>query len=240
MLPLQLCAIDDEPGQVGCEKGVPLDAECEFSQLTPAHEELQLSIRNAENPCRVVAVVAGSGEHGPQEVLDLAISLDWIRFRYATPLLRRRHRPLLQHALGSSARHLTLLEKALCCQRRDICGFDSVSCCTYLRGALVFPGLRLPGIRCHAANSAQSAQRGALFIGEKLETRQTEQSLNCLNPLKTLALPRGLHGVSIFNVLRESGTAILPTGSLGFFTASVPPDAQQPLRDRALDAPSSR
>ena len=68
MLPLQLCAIDDEPGQVGCEKGVPLDAECEFSQLTPAHEELQLSIRNAENPCRVVAVVAGSGEHGPQEV----------------------------------------------------------------------------------------------------------------------------------------------------------------------------
>ena len=68
MLPLQLCAIDDEPGQVGCEKGVPLDAECEFSQLTPAHEELQLSIRNAENPCRVVAVVAGSGEHGPQQV----------------------------------------------------------------------------------------------------------------------------------------------------------------------------
>src|SRR5262252_3566724 len=29
-------------------------------------------------------------------------------------------------------------------------------------------------------------------FGEKLEMRQTEQSLNCLNALKSLALPRGL------------------------------------------------
>ena len=39
-----------------------------------------------------------------------------------------------------------------------------------------------------------------------------------------LALPRGLHRASIFNALRESGTAILPTGSLGFL-----PEVSHPI-----------
>jgi hypothetical protein len=47
--------------------------------------------------------------------------------------------------------------------------------------------------------------------------------------LKSLALPRGLHWISIFNVLRESGTAIPPTGSLGF----VPQVSHPVLRCRA-------
>ena len=54
--------------------------------------------------------------------------------------------------------------------------------------------------------------RARPYIGRLLDTAVGLTS----NLLKSLALPRGLHWVSIFNALRESGTTILPTGSLGF------------------------
>src|SRR5262249_41725271 len=71
--------------------------------------------------------------------------------------------------------------------------FQVMHCPSELTQAVLwFPGLRLPGIRCHVANSAQIGTVWSTVHWRKVGDAAKPQSLNCLNALKSLALPRGL------------------------------------------------
>ena len=71
------------------------------------------------------------------------------------------------------------------------------------RAVLWFPGLRLPGIRCHLANSAQIGTVWSTVHWRKVGDAANPQSLNCLNALKSLALPREVREANNSNWLQN-------------------------------------